>query len=337
METVVQASRQQIADQKMAKLNKKFQRRGISNGVLSGFTNGIYSTFVAVAATYEPLTLAPGLFAAPFVCSGLNDFFSGIWLFLYNLKLGKLKELPRTLKTKSGLMMVLGFLLGGPIANGAYLIGLAKAGVYAIPISATNALFGSIFAWLFFGQKPTKRVIAGMLTCMVGATIIGWTPTANAENFFLGIICAFIAAIGWGMEGMFSSFGGGMLDSDVIVNLRQLISGTVSLFVLVPLLGANGLLRDTLISTTPVLWLIASGLAAGVSFVAWYKANAQVGCAVGMSLNITYAFWGVLFSMILLNQALTMNMVIGSIAIIIGAILVAMNPFDLFKKGGKSA
>ncbi len=322
-----------LAEQKMAKLQKVFSIKGIGHGLLSGFSYGIYSTLVAIAASYQPLSTAIGLFAAPFVCSGLNDFLSGIWLSIYNFKLGKLKELPRTLKTKSGMMMVLGFLLGGPIANGAYLIGLAKAGVYAIPISATNAIWGSIFAWIFFKQTPSKRVIAGMLTCILGASIIGWTPVDNADNFLLGIFCAFIAAIGWGMEGMFSSFGGTMLDSDVIVNLRQLISGSISLIILVPFVHATGLLTATLQAGIPVIWLALSGLAAGFSFVMWYKANAQIGCAMGMSLNISYALWGVLLGIIFLDQPLTMNMFVGSVLIILGAILVTMNPLDMIKKG----
>ncbi|MGY3724928.1 Uncharacterized membrane protein [Granulicatella balaenopterae] len=327
------AHSQMLADQKMAKIQKVFSIKGIGHGLLSGFTYGIYSTLVAIAASYQPLSTAVGLFAAPFVCSGLNDLLSGIWLFMYNFKLGKLKELPRTLKTKSGMMMVLGFLLGGPIANGAYLIGLAKAGVYAIPISATNAIWGSIFAWIFFKQVPSKRVICGMLTCVVGASVIGWTPVENADNFLLGIFCALIAAIGWGMEGMFSSFGGTMLDSDVIVNLRQLISGGISLIILVPFVHATGLLSATLQAGTPVFWLALSGLAAGVSFVMWYKANSQIGCAMGMSLNISYAFWGVLLGILFLHQAITMNIIVGSLLIICGAILVTMNPLEMFKKG----
>ncbi|MEI3338650.1 MAG: hypothetical protein V8R80_00750 [Eubacterium sp.] len=32
--------------------------------------------------------------AAPYVCSGLNDLFAGIWLSIYNAKRGKLAEVP---------------------------------------------------------------------------------------------------------------------------------------------------------------------------------------------------------------------------------------------------
>ncbi|MGF2189928.1 DMT family transporter [Vagococcus fluvialis] len=320
------------ADDKMKALNKKFRRTGISNGLISGLTYGIYSTLVMVASGYDPLVSAAGILAAPFICSGLNDLFAGIFLLFFNAKKGRLKEMRRTLKTKPGKLLVLGFLLGGPIANGAYLIGLALAGVYAIPISATCALFGALFAWIFLKQRPTARVIVGMLICVVGAIVINWTKPEGAENFTLGIIFALVAAICWGLEGVLSSFGGAMIDTDVAVNMRELISGLVVLVLIVPAIGAFPLLGDTFLAIKPVYWLILSGLSAAVSFLTWYKANSTVGTAIGMSLNVTYAFWGVLFCVLFLNQPLTTTIVVGSIVIVSGAILVTMNPLDLLKK-----
>jgi len=142
------------ADMKMKQLSKKFRVTGLTAGALSGLTYGIYTTLVLVAGYYEPLVSAVGILAAPYVCSGLNDLFAGIWLTIYNAKKGRLAEIGRTANTFPGKMMILGALLGGPIANGAYLVGLALAGAYAIPISATCGLFGALFAWIFLKQRP---------------------------------------------------------------------------------------------------------------------------------------------------------------------------------------
>lgn len=322
-----------LADAKMKQVSKKFRITGLTTGALSGLTYGIYTTLVLVAGYYEPLASAVGILAAPYVCSGLNDLFAGIWLTIYNAKKGRLAEIGRTINTFPGKMMMLGALLGGPIANGAYLVGLALAGAYAIPISATCGLFGALFAWIFLKQRPTKRVVVGMVICVTGAIIINWVKPEGSPNFTLGIICALIAAICWGLEGMLSSYGGAMLDTDVATNIRELFSGLVDLIIIVPLVGGLGLLGGTLAAGIPVLWLAVAGLSAGASFLLWYKSNATVGCAIGMSLNVTYAFWGVLFCILFLGQAVTPTIVIGSIVIIFGAILVTMNPLDFFKKG----
>lgn len=98
-----------------------------------------------------------------------NDLFAGIWLTLYNMKKKQLREMWAAIHTFPGKMIVLGALLGGPMANGAYLAGLSMAGAYAIPITATCSLFGAVFAWIFLKQKPTKKVAAGMVLCVAGA------------------------------------------------------------------------------------------------------------------------------------------------------------------------
>ena len=321
------------ADAQMAAVNKKFRTTGMTTGALSGLTYGIYTVLVLVAGYYEPLVSAAGLLAGPYVCSGLNDLFAGIWLTAYNAKSGRIREMGRSLNTFPGKMIVIGSLLGGPIANGAYLVGLAMAGAYAIPISALCSLFGAIFAWIFLKQKITKRVMLGMLVCVAGAIIINWTKPEGSDNFTLGIIFSFIAAICWALEGVFATYGGAMIDTDVAVNLRQLISGVVDLFVILPIVGGMGLLGGTLFAGIPAIWLAVSGLSAAVSFLCWYKSNSTVGCAVGMSLNVTYAFWGVFFCILFLGQAVTPTIVIGSFVIVFGAILVTMNPLDLFRKG----
>ena len=85
---------------------------GIWSGIISGLTYGIYTTLVMVAGYYEPLATAVGLLAAPYVCSGLNDLFAGIWLSIYNIKRGRMAEVWQCLKTRPGQMIVLGSLLG---------------------------------------------------------------------------------------------------------------------------------------------------------------------------------------------------------------------------------
>jgi len=316
----------------MTEARKKFKRIGVTTGLISGLMYGLYTTFVLIAGFYKPLAGAVGLFAAPYVTSGLNDLFAGIWLTVYNIKTGRIREIGRSLKLFPGKIILLGSLVGGPIASGAYLMGLAMAGAYAIPISAMYILFGALFARIFLKQKIVPRVGLGMLICVVGAIVINWVKPEGSTNFTLGIICAFVAAVGWALEGVFAAYGSAMLDTDVVINIRQLLSGIVDLFVILPIVGGMGLLKGTLFSLPPIAWLIVAGLCAAISYLCWYKSNSTVGCAMGMSLNITYAFWGVLFCILFIKQPVTPTIIIGSVIIIIGAILVSVDPFELLSK-----
>ena len=324
---------------KMTETRKRFKKIGITAGIISGLTYGLYTTFVLIAGNYKPLAgagdLMPGLAGAlilAYVTSGLNDFFAGLWLTAYNIKTGRIKELGRSLKLFPGKISLVGSFVGGPIASGAYILGLNMAGAYAIPISAMYILFGAFFSRIILKQKIVPRVGAGMLICVIGAIVINWVKPEGSSNFTLGIIFAFVAAVGWALEGVFAAYGSAMLDSDVLINIRQLLSGIVDLFVILPIIGGMGLLGDTMHSLPPVAWLLISGLCAAVSYLCWYKSNSTVGCAVGMSLNITYAFWGVLFCILFVKQPITPTIIVGSVIIIAGAILVSVNPFELFGK-----
>lgn len=320
------------ADVLKANANKKFRKTGIRTGAISGLTYGLYSTFVVIASMKNPLAGAAGLFAAPYIASALNDSFAAIWLLIYNTMTGRIKEIGRSLRTFPGFVVVIGSLIGGPIASGAYLMGLAMAGAYAIPISALYSLFGAVFARIILKQKITPRVGGGMLICIVGAIIINWVKPESGSNFTLGIICAFVAAVGWALEGVLAAYGSAMIDSDIAINIRQSVSGIVDIFVILPIIGALGLFKTTLMSGTPVMWLAIAGLCAAVSFLCWYKSNSMIGCAIGMSLNITYVFWGVLFSILFLGSTVTPTIVIGSIVILCGAVLVSVNPLSFLKK-----
>lgn len=320
------------AVQQMAALTKKFHSIGIRSGIISGLFYGLYSFVVMLISGFDPIKSAVGIFAAPFVMGGLNDFLGGCVLLANVIRTGKFKELGRSLATKPGKIMLFGFILGGPIANGAYLVGLSLAGAFAIPVSATTAAFGALFAAIFLKQKITPRVGAGMLLCVAGAVILNLVKPEGATNFTLGIILAVFAAICWGLEGTISSFGGAMLDSEVAVTLRQIISGLIQMVIIVPMIGATGLFTQLITAPLPMVLLLVSGTLVGISYTTWYQSNAMVGTAIGMSLNITYAFWGVFFSILFLGQALTPTIAIGSIIVILGAIIVTTNPLDFFRK-----
>lgn len=180
------------------------------------------------------------------------------------------------------------------------------------------------------------RVVAGMLMCVAGAVVINLVKPEGAPNFTLGIILAVVAAVCWGLEGTISSFGGAMLDSEVTVTLRQLVSGLIQMVIIVPIIGATGLFTATLTSPFLVFLLLISGTLVGISYMEWYRSNAMVGTAIGMSLNITYALWGVLLSILFLGQPITTTIVVGSLVIIGGAILVTTNPLDFLEKKGNN-
>jgi len=87
----------------------------------------------------------------------------------------------------------------------------------------------------------------------------------------------------------------------------------------------------------PAIWpYFLGGFLGGLSYVAWYRALYCCGVARAMAFNVTYAFWGVFFGAMMAvimdrEGGVTANAWVGAIVISIGAILVSINPRELFR------
>lgn len=319
------------------KLDAQFERKGVLIGLFSGGTWGINNVVLGLALSLVPaLGDNAALYAIPLAAACLNDTLAGLWLLLYNGWAGRLQEIIRSLKTVPGLMVCLAALLGGPVANSGYLLGISMAGpAYALTITALYPIVGAILSRVFLKQHILPRVWAGMLLSVVGAIVISYVPPegGNSEHFYLGLMFAALAAFGWGAEAVLAVFGMSMIDPKIAINIRELTSGLCIAIFILPLVGGWAVISEVILLPETIGTFALAGLAAGVSYLAWYTANSKCGVAKGMALNGTYVMWGVILSVIFLSQPLTQNLAIGSLLVLIGATLVAINPKEFFSKG----
>ncbi|MBM7854176.1 drug/metabolite transporter (DMT)-like permease [Desulfohalotomaculum tongense] len=322
------------------KLNAQFARKGIFTGIFSGATWGLNSVLLGLALALVPaLGEEAAIYAIPLAAACMNDFIAGLWLLLYNGGAGRFREIVRSLKTFPGLMVVVAALLGGPIANGGYLLGISMAGpAYALTITALYPIVGAILSRIFLKQRIVPRVWVGMVLSVIGAIIISYVPPEGGDSskFYLGILFAALAALGWGAEAVLAVFGMSMIDPKIAINIRELTSGTFLAIFILPFIGGWEVISKVVTLPEALGAFAIAALAAAVSYLAWYKANTTIGVAKGMALNGTYVMWGVIFSAILMKSPLTQNLVIGSGLVLIGATLVAINPKEFFKKSGEA-
>lgn len=315
-------------------LDANFARKGVFTGLFSGCTWGANNVLLGLALTLVPLMGEDAaLYAIPLAAACLNDSLAGFWLLLYNGGGGRLQEIIRSLKSFPGLMVCVAALMGGPIANSGYLLGISMAGpAYALTITALYPLVGALLSRIFLKQQILPRVWAGMLLSVAGAIVISYVPPdgSSSENFYLGILFASLAALGWGAEAVLAVFGMSMIDPKIAINIRELTSGLFLFFVVLPFVGGWAVIGEVAVTPAALGAFAVAALAAGVSYLAWYTANNTCGVAKGMALNGTYIMWGVIFSAVFLGQELTQNLVAGSLLVLVGATLVAINPKEFF-------
>ena len=369
---------------------KKFFIKGISIALLSGVLYGVYSACLLAATGsghwggwygggwYEEgvgttinglmLSFAMACLILGALGSGINDFLSALWMMAKAAVNGKFPDFLRSIKTKPGAVMIVCAVIGGPIASTAYLIALTMSGPIATPISALCPAIGAILSRFLFKQKLNFRMICGILICVLATFMIGSSAFSGIEvdvQFLIGLSIAFIAALGWGIEGAVAGYGTSVLDYEIGITIRQTTSGFVSLFILVPslfLIAGNiglypmmlfealqGSLLDpsTKLLASPLFFFLISGLAAGLSFGFWYKGNSMCGTALGMACNGTFSFWVPFFSFLVCGLYLGWGYVDGSLDVatgyvltpiqwaaafvmVGGILLIAVNPLKLF-------
>jgi drug/metabolite transporter (DMT)-like permease len=319
------------------KLNANFARKGVFTGLFSGCTWGMNSVLLGMALGLVPaMGEEAAIYSIPLAAACMNDTLAGLWLLIYNGGAGRFQEIMRSLKTFPGLMVCVAALLGGPIANGGYLLGISMAGpAYALTITALYPLVGTVLSRIFLKQEIVPRVWVGMLLSVIGAIVISYVHPEgqNSSNFYLGILFASLAALGWGAEAVLAVFGMSMIDPKIAINIRELVSGTVMAIFILPIVGGWAVISKVMTLPGTFGAFAIAALAAGVSYLTWYKANTTIGVAKGMALNGSYVAWGVIFSVVFMSQSLTQNLVIGSSLVLIGATLVAINPKRFFKSG----
>lgn len=316
-------------------------RKGYYGGIMAGATWGLDAVLLGVVMVLAPFVENPVLLAAGgVICSALHDIIAAIWLYIYMAAKGRLKELRPALKTKDGRYCVLGALLGGPLAMTTYTLSIAIGGAaLTTSVSAIYPLLGTALAVWVLKEKTGMQTWIGILICIVGVIVIGWTPSGDENiNITLGIIFALITAFGWASEGVVCGYGmkAGVVDPELGLLIRYTTSALVYLFIVAPIFAGGFSSAFTgiaaVFSYLPCWILLAVTAAIGMySFLCWYTAIDNIGAAKALCLNVTYAFWGVAFSFILskvfptyFSGALSWYIVIGALLILAGVTMATL-------------
>lgn len=342
------------------KISVSFFKKGITVAILSGIFYGLYTVFMTKGMSegvwtdwYGPNEAGLSAFAITFVLgalgSAVNDTVSGVWTLINVSIKGKLGDFFRTVKTKPGAMMIICALIGGPIASTAYVVSLQLAGSMIIPITALCPAIGAILGRIVFKQELNGRMLVGVFVCVGASILIGSASFGEAasDGAFLGFCIAFVAALGWGIEGCVAGYGTSLIDYQIGITIRQCTSGLSNLIIMVPLMclisGNIGLAPQVIgaafSSGSAMIFFLISGLCAVFAFGFWYKGTSMCGAPLGMACNGMYSFWGPFFCWIILGLIFNMDgwgllprQWVGAVVMAVGILLITMNPLDLFRK-----
>ncbi len=318
----------------------RFVRKGLLLALFSGMIWTFDGLLLGRGLVAEPFNRPEFWLLAPLFAAGVHDFCGACLSLALNIAQGKGREVFRTLFSGPGRFCLYGALFGAPLGMGGYILALSMAGpAYVLPITSLYPAIAALLAFVFLKERISRLAWCGLALCVLGAVTIGYTPSESTGSLFLlGIAFAFLAAVGWAVEGVCVTSGMDFIDPAVALNVYQLLSSLLYACIIIPSAvwytrGAvpdfsPAVLMQALSGSVPVFFVLA-GIIGCLAYRCWYRSLNMTGVSRGMALNITYALWGVLFSALFTDTEITHTLVMGAVMIFAGMCLVIGNPRDL--------
>lgn len=304
-------------------------------GLFSGILWGLDTVVLGIALSMAPFIDTPEAIAFAAVASSfLHDAACAIWLAIYMGIRGRLKDTLAALKTRSGLVVIAGALLGGPIGMTGYVIAINNIGAaYTAIISAFYPALGAFLSYVLLKEKMSAKQIASLVVALFGVMAMGYISAGDSEmgNTTIGLVGAILAVIGWGSEAVLCAWGmkDDAVDNETALQIRETASALVYGIAVLPLFGAWGFTAHAIPNfATGIVAL--SALAGTASYLFYYKGISVIGAAKAMALNISYSAWAVAFGFILQGTVPTPATVFFCILILVGTILAASDWNELF-------
>lgn len=304
-------------------------------GLLSGILWGLDTVVLGIALSMAPFIDTPEAIAFAAVASSfLHDAACAIWLAIYMGVRGRLKDTLAALKTRSGLVVIAGALLGGPIGMTGYVIAINNIGAaYTAIISAFYPALGAFLSYVLLKEKMGAKQIASLIVALFGVMAMGYISAGDSEmgNTTIGLVGAILAVIGWGSEAVLCAWGmkDDAVDNETALQIRETTSALVYGIAVLPLFGAWGFTAHAIPNfATGIVAL--SALAGTASYLFYYKGISVIGAAKAMALNISYSAWAVAFGFILQGTVPTPATVFFCVLILVGTILAASDWNELF-------
>ena len=309
-------------------------------GVFAGITWALETLILGVALAMSPfVSTEQAIVLAPFVSTFIHDACSAIWSCIYNGVRGNLPQVLRALKTRSGLFVALAAVIGGPVGMTGYVLSINNMGASIGAVaSAVFPAIGAVLAYFFLKEKMQWYRWVFLLLTLLGVYGLSYSPEVHIVNFWLGFAGTLMCAFGWGIEAVIlaKSMQDAEVTDEVALQIRQTTSALVYGIVILPLMKGWGFTASLFTSGTG--WLLPTialaALFATVSYLLYYRAIFQIGASKAMALNVSYAAWAIVFTVLIFRDTSVLNPVtiLCTLVVLVCGILAAADFNELFKK-----
>lgn len=308
------------------------------SGVIAGVTWALETVIIGIALAMTPFcSTEQAVFLAPFVSTFLHDFCSAVWATLYNGIRGNLGNVWKAFRTKSGKWVVLAAIIGGPIGMTGYVLSVNYMGASIGAVaSAIFPAIGSILAYFFLKEKMKWYQWIFLFFTLLGVYGLSYSPDLEIRNFWIGLAGTLMCSFGWGIEAVILAkcLKDPEVTDEYALQIRQTTSAVFYGVILLPVLRGWNFTLSLFYAETgwlvPVIALAA--LCATTSYLFYYKAISQIGASKAMALNVSYAAWAIVFTVIILHDmsVLTPLTIVCAVVVLVCGIFAAADFKEIF-------
>jgi len=293
--------------------------------------------YVDIPADQQTLRLA-----ATAVMTWVHAITVFLFLLLWNLVLGKVKDYGRTMVRfrKISKWYALASLCGGPMAIfGSYMAMGFIGPVFAAVTSLFYPVIGAVIARLWYKEKISQRAAIGMAIIIFGGVVI-YGPglfgemDINNNHAWLGYVGGIMSAIGWGTEGAVASRAMDVSDPDVGIHCRftfeilfwgVLILPALSLFTDFQI---GSLIIDTITHGKAMLWILLASACHAYCYTSFYKSFSLIGVGRGEAIGNLYAVFALIFIAAFTLQLPAWYFVVGLVLTVLGSFVMFSEPAE---------
>ena len=216
----------------------------------------------------------------------------------------------------AGLFNVVGFGLFSSFAM------LDTATSRVVIVNYSMPVWASLMAWPILGERLNLRVGIGLALCVAGLLVLVY-PVAQAQSV-LGLVLALGCALTWAAGTIYMKWARIPVDL-LTVTAWQIALGAVVFCLGLPIFQTAPL--PVHVSLQAVLAVLYNGLiATGLAYILWFAIIARLPTATASLGSLATPVVGVLGSMLMLDERLTMADTIGFALIFAAAVSVLVQP-----------
>lgn len=339
------------AQQKYADRKIKFAMMGIGMAFISAISLVTFQNFNATAQNivYSEYDTGPATnFMLCLMLLSLCECTCRIIIAIFSKVRNGIpfREYGRLWNVKSSRIVLVSALVAGPVATACTVSAVTYAGsTYTNIILTLTVVLIAIGGRIFLKENTNARMFLGVILVLAGCAVASWSKPEAIESgaFYLGIMLALAAAVGFAVEAIISTHAMDVSDTLELCAMYRATGGAVlelSIALIFAAITGNldifGQALSFVFHTPAVmLFLLLTGIAMSFQYGLGYTCFNYCGAVRGNVIIYTTPIWsipiGIIFTKIgLLDYQVTTLGVIGAFVVVLGVIVVNCKPSELF-------